>query len=40
MSEELTAKMWGIFDEPRVFLVLCHHDFVLLIADMVRNREL
>ncbi|KAJ7844746.1 hypothetical protein B0H14DRAFT_3086428 [Mycena olivaceomarginata] len=40
MSEELTAKMWGIFNKTRVFLVLCHHGFVLLIADMVRSGEL
>ncbi|KAJ7348100.1 hypothetical protein DFH08DRAFT_1001633 [Mycena albidolilacea] len=40
MSEELTAKMWGIFDETRVFLALCCHGFVLLVANMVRSGEL
>ncbi|KAJ7671231.1 hypothetical protein B0H14DRAFT_3102334 [Mycena olivaceomarginata] len=40
MSEELTAKMWGIFDETGVFLALCCHGFVLFVADMVRSREL
>ncbi|KAJ7829012.1 hypothetical protein B0H14DRAFT_3088175 [Mycena olivaceomarginata] len=40
MSEELTAKMWGIFDETGVFLALCRHSFVLLVADMVRSGEL
>ncbi|KAJ7825761.1 hypothetical protein B0H14DRAFT_3088555 [Mycena olivaceomarginata] len=40
MSEEPTAKMWGIFDETGVFLALCRHGFVLLVADMVRSREL
>ncbi|KAJ7737219.1 hypothetical protein B0H14DRAFT_2408192 [Mycena olivaceomarginata] len=40
MSEELTAKMWGIFDETGVFLALCRHGFVLLVADMVRSGEL
>ncbi|KAJ7747099.1 hypothetical protein B0H14DRAFT_2406361 [Mycena olivaceomarginata] len=40
MSEELTAKIWGIFDETGVFLALCHHGFVLLITDMVKSGEL
>ncbi|KAJ7433959.1 hypothetical protein B0H11DRAFT_1758215 [Mycena galericulata] len=40
MSEELTAKMWSIFDETGVFLALCRHGFVLLVADMVRSGEL
>ncbi|KAJ7192983.1 hypothetical protein GGX14DRAFT_305777, partial [Mycena pura] len=40
MSEELTARMWGIFDETGVFLALCRHGFVLLVADMVRSGEL
>ncbi|KAJ7730827.1 hypothetical protein B0H14DRAFT_2409539 [Mycena olivaceomarginata] len=40
MSKELTAKMWGIFDETGVFLALCRHGFVLLVADMVRSGEL
>ncbi|KAJ7302857.1 hypothetical protein DFH08DRAFT_918854 [Mycena albidolilacea] len=40
MSEELTAKMWGIFDDTGVFLALCRHGFVLLVADMVKSGEL
>ncbi|KAK7001735.1 hypothetical protein R3P38DRAFT_3326661 [Favolaschia claudopus] len=40
MSEELTAKMWGVFDETGVFLALCRHGFVILIADMVKSGEL
>ncbi|KAJ6551242.1 hypothetical protein B0H19DRAFT_1211105 [Mycena capillaripes] len=40
MSEEITEHMWGIFDETGVFLALCRHGFVLLIADMVRSGEL
>ncbi|KAJ7605703.1 hypothetical protein DFH06DRAFT_921037, partial [Mycena polygramma] len=40
MSEELTERMWGIFDETGVFLALCRHGFVLLVADMVRSGEL
>ncbi|KAK7022491.1 hypothetical protein R3P38DRAFT_2532722 [Favolaschia claudopus] len=40
MSEDLTAKMWGVFDETGIFLALCRHGFVLLVADMVRSGEL
>ncbi|KAJ7687762.1 hypothetical protein B0H17DRAFT_1136116 [Mycena rosella] len=40
MSEEIAERMWGIFDETGIFLSLCHHGFVLLIADMVRSGEL
>ncbi|KAJ7358050.1 hypothetical protein DFH08DRAFT_911665 [Mycena albidolilacea] len=40
LTEELTAKMWGIFDETGIFVALCRHGFVLLVADMVRSREL
>ncbi|KAJ7655525.1 hypothetical protein B0H17DRAFT_1146362 [Mycena rosella] len=40
MSEEITARMWGIFDETGIFLSLCRHGFVLLIADMVKSGEL
>jgi len=40
MSNELTERMWGIFDETGVFLCLCRHGFVLLLADMVHSGEL
>lgn len=40
MTEELTSKMWGIFDETGVFLALCRHGFVLLVADMIKSGEL
>ncbi|KAJ7688824.1 hypothetical protein B0H17DRAFT_1160244 [Mycena rosella] len=40
MSEEITERMWGIFDETGIFLALCRHGFVLLIADMVKSGEL
>ncbi|KAJ7104925.1 hypothetical protein C8R44DRAFT_639728 [Mycena epipterygia] len=40
LSEELTAKMWGIFDETGIFLALCYHGFVLLVVDMVRSGKL
>jgi hypothetical protein len=40
MRTELTAKMWGIFEETGLFLALCRHGFVLLLVDMVRSGEL
>ncbi|KAF8164202.1 hypothetical protein BJ912DRAFT_1026124 [Pholiota molesta] len=40
MKEELTRRMWGIFEETGLFLALCRHGFVLLLADMVRSGEL
>ncbi|KAJ6563273.1 hypothetical protein DFH09DRAFT_920315 [Mycena vulgaris] len=40
MSEEITARMWGIFNETGIFLSLCRHGFVLLVADMVKSGEL
>ncbi|KAG6826205.1 hypothetical protein H0H92_000724 [Tricholoma furcatifolium] len=40
MVNEVTAKMWGIFDETGVFLALCRHGFSLVVADMVQSGEL
>lgn len=40
MINELTARMWGIFDETGIFLALCRHGFVLVVADMVQSGEL
>ena len=40
MKTELTARMWGLFEETGLFLALCRHGFVLLLADMVRSGEL
>lgn len=39
MKTEITARMWGIFEETGLFLSLCRHGFVLLLADMVRSGE-
>ena len=39
MINDITAKMWGIFDETGIFLALCRHGFVLVVADMVRSGE-
>ena len=40
MVSELTARMWGIFDETGIFLALCRHGFVLVVADMIMSGEL
>ncbi|KAJ7176367.1 hypothetical protein C8R43DRAFT_872549 [Mycena crocata] len=40
MINDVTSKMWGIFDETGIFLALCRHGFVLVLADMVRSGEL
>ncbi|KAJ7826212.1 hypothetical protein B0H14DRAFT_2368292, partial [Mycena olivaceomarginata] len=40
MIDDMTSKMWGIFDETGIFLALCRHGFVLVIADMIRSGEL
>ncbi|KAJ7232602.1 hypothetical protein B0H12DRAFT_1028948, partial [Mycena haematopus] len=40
MVNDVTSKMWGIFDETGIFLALCRHGFVLVIVDMIRSSEL
>lgn len=40
MKDELTSRMWAIFEETGIFLALCRHGFSLVIADMVRSGEL
>ncbi|KAJ7807675.1 hypothetical protein B0H14DRAFT_3483034 [Mycena olivaceomarginata] len=40
MVNNITSKMWGIFNETGVFLALFCHGFVLVIADMIRSGEL
>ncbi|KAJ6603502.1 hypothetical protein DFH09DRAFT_899271 [Mycena vulgaris] len=40
MINDVTSKMWGIFDETSVFLALCRHGFVILLADMIKSGEL
>ncbi|KAJ7599715.1 hypothetical protein C8J56DRAFT_768187, partial [Mycena floridula] len=39
-QESNTRAMWRIYDETGIFLSLCRHGFVLLIADMVNSSEL
>ena len=40
MINEVTAHMWGIFDETGIFLALCRHGFVLVVANMIQSGEL
>ncbi|KAF7330728.1 hypothetical protein MSAN_02445400 [Mycena sanguinolenta] len=40
MIDDMMSRMWGIFDETGIFLALCRHGFVLVVADMVRSGEL
>ncbi|KAJ7160682.1 hypothetical protein C8R43DRAFT_1086815 [Mycena crocata] len=40
LSEDLTARMWGVFDETGILLALCRHGFVPLFSDMVKSGEL
>ncbi|KXN83359.1 hypothetical protein AN958_01534 [Leucoagaricus sp. SymC.cos] len=40
MINDITSRMWSVFEETGVFLALCRHGMVLLIADMVRSGEL
>ncbi|KAJ7790455.1 hypothetical protein B0H14DRAFT_2626005 [Mycena olivaceomarginata] len=39
MVKDVTAKMWGIFDETGIFLCLYRHGFVLMIVDMIKSGE-
>ncbi|KAJ7814400.1 hypothetical protein B0H14DRAFT_3090110 [Mycena olivaceomarginata] len=40
MINDVTSKMWGIFGETGIFLALCCHGFVLVLADMIKSGEL
>ncbi|KAJ6493110.1 hypothetical protein C8R45DRAFT_1095624 [Mycena sanguinolenta] len=40
MVNNVTSRMWGIFNETGIFLALCGHGFALVVADMVRSGEL
>ncbi|KAJ7315367.1 hypothetical protein DFH08DRAFT_917710 [Mycena albidolilacea] len=40
MMEDITSKMWGVFDETGIFVALCRHGLVLLIVNMVWSGEL
>lgn len=40
MANKMMAQMWAIFDKTGIFLVLCYHDFALVVADMVQSGEM
>ena len=40
MANDMTSRMWGLFDETGMFVCLCRHGFVLIVADMVQSGEL
>ncbi|KAJ7027673.1 hypothetical protein C8F04DRAFT_964922 [Mycena alexandri] len=40
LADDASKRMWGVYDETGVFICLCRHGFVLLVADMVRSGEL
>ncbi|KAG1799829.1 uncharacterized protein HD556DRAFT_1430551 [Suillus plorans] len=40
MDDAKTKKAWGIYDETGIFVAVCRHGFVLLVADMVQSGEL
>ncbi|KAL4080900.1 hypothetical protein J3A83DRAFT_4084477, partial [Scleroderma citrinum] len=39
MKDQYTARMWSVFDEMGIFMVVCHHGFSLGIVDMVQSSE-
>ncbi|EIW86142.1 hypothetical protein CONPUDRAFT_46498, partial [Coniophora puteana RWD-64-598 SS2] len=40
MKEDITKKMWSVFDETGIFLAVCRHGFSLLVVDMIKSGEL
>ncbi|KAJ7826453.1 hypothetical protein B0H14DRAFT_2595777 [Mycena olivaceomarginata] len=40
MKEAVTGKAWAMYDDTGIFLLLCRHGFVLLVADMVHSGEM
>jgi hypothetical protein len=40
MINDVTARMWAIYDETGVFIALCRHGFFILAADMYLSGEL
>ncbi|KAI6038118.1 hypothetical protein EDC04DRAFT_2868505 [Pisolithus marmoratus] len=39
MKEDVTLRMWGIFDEAGIFMAMCRHGFSLVIVDIVQSSE-
>ena len=40
MIHDMTSRMWGVFDETGIFVAICCHGFLLVVADMVQSGEL
>jgi hypothetical protein len=40
LKEEVTSKMWSIYDETGIFACICRHGFLLIMVDMVKSGEL
>ncbi|KAG7091522.1 hypothetical protein E1B28_010551 [Marasmius oreades] len=40
MNEGNTARSWSMYEETGIFIALCRHSFVLVIADMVESGEM
>lgn len=40
MVNDVSSKMWGIYEQTGVFVCICRHSMVLLITDMIESGEL
>ncbi|KAF8210255.1 hypothetical protein K438DRAFT_1424512, partial [Mycena galopus ATCC 62051] len=40
MKEDVTARVYEMYDKTGFFLCLCRHSFVLIVVDMVKSGEL
>jgi hypothetical protein len=40
MINDVTSRMWAIYDETGIFVALCRHGFFILAADMYLSGEL
>ncbi|KAL4064382.1 hypothetical protein J3A83DRAFT_4442308 [Scleroderma citrinum] len=39
MKDQHTTRMWSVFDQTGIFMVVCCHGFSLVIADMIQSGE-
>ncbi|KAI6021070.1 hypothetical protein EDC04DRAFT_2939417 [Pisolithus marmoratus] len=39
MKEDVTSRMWGIFNEAGIFMAVCRHGFSLVVTDIVQSGE-
>ena len=39
MKDQHTVRMWSVFNEMGIFIVVFHHGFSLVITNMVRSSE-